>query len=206
MCYSAPVSFITFILGILIAYHLYLRNRGSDRWIAFFIISFIIMQFLEGIMWLYKDNGLSVPRFMSYLVLLTLAIQPLVQIGGLLNSNNNLDKNWEKIFRIGFGLILILTFINLFQLIPKSILVGKCGHLDWNLSFQNIDLWDLFLIIYFIFMGLPLLFMKPFNRGLILLSFGILSAILIGSIYGRKEFSSMWCFVAIIYGLLAFLT
>ena len=53
MCYNAPVSFITFFVGIYIAYEIWNRpnekvyNKKYDYWNALFIISFISMQFAE---------------------------------------------------------------------------------------------------------------------------------------------------------------
>lgn len=206
MCYSASVSFITFVIGILISYQLYLRNNGNDRWIALFIVSFILIQLLEGIMWVYKDKGLTVPKIMSYLVLITLICQPLAQIYGLLSSGNKLTDNMRLFFKLGFCLLVILGLIVSLNIIPKNILVGKCGHLDWNLTFKNKNYWNIFSVIYLLFLIFPLFFIEPKWRGIILALYLILSAFWIAYVYGAKEFSSMWCFVAIIFGLIAFCT
>ena len=209
MCYSAPISFITFILGILIACQLYQRNRGSDRWIALFVVSFILMQLLEGIIWVYKDNNLQIPSIMSYAILFVLICQPLVQTFGLLttkSTNKMFNKNVKNLMKWGLVIVTIIGILNMFNLSPQKIDIGKCGHLKWNLTFKFEKLHEIFLIFYFIFMSIPLLFMKPLSRGIILLLYGIISLLLIQFVYNCKEFSSMWCFIAIIYGLIAFLT
>lgn len=199
MCYNAPVSFSTFFIGISIAIYLYQRNLPNDRWNAMFITSFIFIQLIEGFIWI---NNFKTNNIIPYLILITLICQPLSQIYGLLQQKYISNKT-KIFFKYAFIIGFILSATALISLSPQKTKTGPCGHIDWNLKFNNKIIQYIYFSFYLIFLGLPLIFMKPYYKGITLLSYGIFSFIAILIIYSAKEFSSMWCFVAIIYAILA---
>jgi len=196
MCYSARISFTTFFIGIYIAYEIWTRdasrvfNKNYDFWNALFILSFISMQFAEGLAWLNYDIA-------RYLVVYIVALQPVIQSFGNAYFNN------QPIFYIP----VIIGFLMMFLIRPPGkIGVGPNGHLDWFVRFDNNWSYVFYFLFYYSFMAIPLLWQKPIQRFSPLLIYGIL--ILIYSIYNYREtgeFSSMWCFLAIGYAILAYL-
>lgn len=195
MCYNAPVSFTTFVIGIYIAYEIWVRNakdaynKNYDYWNALFVVSFISMQFAEGLAWLNYDIA-------RYLIVYIVTLQPIIQ------SFGNAYFNGQKIFYI--PVLIGILFILLIR-VPENIGVGPNGHLDWSLRFDNIWSYSLYFIFYYGFMLIPLFWQIPITRFYPLIIYGV--GTLLWTNYNYKatgEFSSMWCFLAIGYAILAF--
>lgn len=197
MCFNAPVSFITFLTGIYIAYEIWSRQadeayqKNYDYWNALFIVSFILVQLWEGFIWLGFDLA-------KYFLVLTIGLQPIVQ------SFGNAYFNGQPLFYIPtiIGLLFLLFFS-----VPEKMGKGINGHLNWQMNTdKNTFFYLLFGVFYFVFMSIPLIWQVPFSRYGILVVYGVIT--LIWSFYNFNssgEFSSMWCFLAIGYAFLAYL-
>jgi hypothetical protein len=196
MCYNAPVSFTTFFVGMYIAYELWSRKKEEayekkyDYWNSLFVVSFILMQLAEGFAWLGYDIA-------KYFIIYIVGLQPIVQ------SFGNAYFNGQPLFYIpviiGF---LLLSFVRN----PEKISAGINGHLNWSVKFDNVFIALLCLSYYFIFISLPMLWQVPLKRYIILGIYGVLT--LLWSLYNYQisgEFSSMWCFLAIGYAILAYI-
>lgn len=195
MCFNAPVSFLTFFVGMYIAFEIWYRpkekayQKNYDYWNALFIVSFILVQLGEGFIWLGYD-------IFRYFLVFIVGIQPIVQSFGNAYFNN------KPIFYIPVIIGLLFLFI---LRAPKNIGTGINGHLDWEIKHINIYFLILYGIYYFTFMSLPLLWQVPYNRFLVLFIYGVSTAI--WSFYNYHltgEFSSMWCYLAIGYAFLAY--
>jgi hypothetical protein len=196
MCFNAPVSFITFFVGMYIAYELWSRKKEEayekkyDYWNSLFVVSFILMQLAEGFAWLGYDLA-------KYFIIFIVGLQPIVQ------SFGNAYFNGQPLFYIpviiGFMLLSVLR-------VQEKIGVGLNGHLNWFLNFDNKMWYFIYFAYYFTFMTVPLFWQVPLNRYSILAVYGILT--LLWSVYNYQlsgEFSSMWCFLAIGYAILAYI-
>jgi len=195
MCFNAPVSFLTFFVGMYIAYEIWNRPKEKayekkyDYWNALFIVSFISMQFAEGLAWLNYDIA-------RYLVIYIVSLQPVIQSLGNAYFNN------QPFFYIPVIIGLILFGI---VKIPDKIGVGPNGHLDWFVNFDNKLYYTIYFIFYFTFMLVPLFWQQPLSRYSPLIIYGV--GTLIWTLYNymeTNEFSSMWCFLAIGYAFLAY--
>ncbi len=195
MCFNAPVSFLTFFVGMCIAYEIWNRPKEKtyekkyDYWNALFIVSFISMQFAEGLAWLNYDIA-------RYLVIYIVSLQPVIQSLGNAYFNN------QPLFYIPVIIGLILFGI---VKIPDKIGVGPNGHLDWFVNFDNKLYYTIYFIFYFTFMLVPLFWQQPLSRYSPLIIYGV--GTLIWTLYNymeTNEFSSMWCFLAIGYAFLAY--
>lgn len=196
MCYNAPISFLTFFVGMYIAYEIWNRpkdkafHKNYDYWNALFIVSFIFVQLGEGFIWL----GYEIFR---YFLVFIVALQPIVQ------SFGNAYFNGKSIFYIPVIIGLLFLFI---LRAPKNIGKGMNGHLDWGIEHIHVYFIILYGIYYFTFMCLPLLWQVPHKRFLVLFIYGVTTCL--WSFYNYNysgEFSSMWCYLAMGYAFLAYI-
>ena len=148
------------------------------------------MQLAEGFVWLGYDIA-------KYFIIYIVGLQPIVQ------SFGNAYFNEQPLFYIpviiGFMLLSVLR-------VQDKIGVGINGHLSWFLNFDNKVWYFIYFAYYFTFMNIPLFWQIPLKRYSILAVYGILT--FLWSVYNYKlsgECSSMWCFLAIGYAVLAYI-
>jgi hypothetical protein len=182
--------------------HLVFRNKQYDVGNAFFIISFTSIQLLEYYIWKSIDNDNVVDNeYYTRLIPLVLFIQPVVQTYFTWKINGS---------KILLNLLIIYILIFLFTLITingfeYSSQVGKNKHLIWYKTDKKTKVKTIviqryfFGYIYLLGLGIGLFFTKQYT----LLLYGILSFIYTWQNYQEDEFSSMWCFIAIFYSILA---
>lgn len=215
MCYSVESSLSAWAIANTISIYLYQRNRRYDRWNAGFISTFTTIQLLEAGLWKSMDKeSKEMNDLLTRLVLLVLLLQPL--------SQTYLGAKYT-----GSETLYCLSFIFLGVFIWGLIRVGKSkpgqfstkkgpgGHLVWTdsgssgiskssgTSFLGGDTGLIIPGLYFTGLFVPLLFAKDY-RGVPLLATGIITALY--SMYyagGGEEFSSLWCFYAVIYAAVA---
>ena len=211
MCFSIESSLSAWATANVISVYLYCRNKNYDRWNAGFISTFTTIQLLEGGVWYSLENKKkSLNDLLTRLILIALLLQPLVQ--------TYLGYTHTKSAFLG-----ILSYIFIGMLVwgllrvcksPKgsfSSSVGPKGHLVWNstessnfIGGKNEVLSKIIPIFYFIGISLPLFFMKN-HKGLPLLIVGIGTAAYSLLYASGKEFSSMWCFTAVLYAFTSLL-
>ena len=202
MCIDQRTSLNSFIFSVCISIFLIFRNKQFDVGNAAFIISFTTIQLLEYYIWKSIDNNnKSDNEYYTRLVPLVLFIQPIVQTYFSWKiTNNNLLFNLLIVYILIF--LFTLATINNFEYQSE---VGKNKHLIWyktkvNTKEKTIVIQRfIFGYIYLLGLGIGLYFTKQY----ILLLYGIISFIYIWKNYPEDEFSSMWCFVAIFYSILA---
>lgn len=207
MCFDTKSSWIAWAVSVVIAGYLYRRNRGYDRWNALFLFTFTSIQLLEGFIWK-SQKGTSVP---TQLILLVLLLQPLAQsFGGLLPSSNVQEKyrNVLKIMCWVYGIILVWGIVRLARSRRGSFYseVGKRGHLVWvDSESQNFlggrsPAGGIISVLYLLGLFVPLLFQEK-RRGWPLVLVGLATAVYSWIMTRGREFSSLWCFTSVIYGL-----
>lgn len=215
MCYSVESSLGAWAIANSISIYLYKRDRRYDRWNAAFITCFSTIQLLEGGIWVtLGEDSKAMNDLLTRLVLLVLLLQPLTQVylGAVYTES-------EILYYLSFVFLAVFLW-GLWRVARSkpgqfSTSQGKNGHLVWKdtgasgisndsgASFLGGNSGLIVPGLYFTGLFLPLLFAKD-NRGVPLLATGILTAMY--SMYyagGGEEFSSLWCFYAIIYAVVA---
>ena len=189
MCYSAPVSIAAWILANTIALYLWFRNRNYDRWNALFIATFTLIQLVEAGLW---ANLCDVPMN----VLLTSFIVPLLLLQPLVQSSAGYYYTRQWFLLVLAVVFLVLLFGSAFHMSKTSTTVGPHGHLAWTPWSSS-----LLTIIYVFGLFVPLFFQGKLGYPLIAV---VVLTILWAFIAARgKEFSSMWCFFAVLYAIVA---
>lgn len=213
MCFDTKSSLIAWSVSVASAVYLYKRNRKYDRWNSMFITSFSTIQALEAGIWHYQP-GSTDPKakkaneILTELILLALMSQPLAQsYMGWLETKELVLKILSWVF-IG---IILYSFLRIIRAKPGefSTTIGSKGHLVWkdqkSGSFSGPMIVGL---LYLLGLFVPLLYMTGrgaygISTGLILLAVGIVTAIYAWFYAGPGEFSSYWCYAAVLYSLLA---
>lgn len=196
MCYSAQSSFITFGIGTALIIALLSRGLSIDKWNATFIFPIILMQLLEGGMWLDLDNKKGINNFMSKLVPIVIAMQPIGQMYGSLFQH----PEFKYIAYIVTLISLFAGFGAAFEVGNKFSTPGANGFLDWPISVSN---W--YSPFFFFFLIAPMLAMKPTIQGIIQF---VLALICIGIAKAQAPiagFGSNWCWLTVYFTLSAYL-
>jgi hypothetical protein len=203
MCFSKEASLTAWVAAVGISFYLYQRNRNYDRMNAAFIVTFSSIQLLEAGIWfsLEKHNS-DLNTTLTSLVLLVLLLQPLIQVWMGAKYTHALLLDLLVYVYLGallWGLFRVAT-ANPGQFSSQP---GPNGHLVWtNAKSPSFLGPTVIAMLYLVGLFVPLLFMKE-GRGVALLVVGV--ATLVGSlIYAPgKEFSSIWCYAAIAYAVMA---
>lgn len=205
----------TYITVIVLVVILYRRNIGADRHLAIFSAAFVTIQLLEFFAWLSiekKDRKLN--DLVTRLILIFLWSQPLV------NSYMGLKGASSKTGKF-IMLLAVIVFVMLFLGAIVTALRGtfetKTGpncHLVWHRTPNNGEpakgngiafMTDHSILIglYWIGLFLPLLFIKPFRKGLAFSVLGIGLLLISRKMSAKEEFSSWWCWIAGVFTLAA---
>ena len=195
MCFNAPVSFGSYIFGMLMAVVVLLRPASSayykpyDYWSVLMIISYVTVQLGEGLLHIGKDIGRQV-------ILYSIALQPVLFSLGA--------AYWGKtpfFYAPTLAGLLFLPFLGFKSKVGR----GPNGYLDWVFKFPSRKTELAYVLYYFTFMFLPLFAMTPLTRFYPLIVY--LAATLLYSLYNYSntgEWSTMWCFLAIGFSALAY--
>lgn len=203
MCYSAEVSFGTFSFVMIIASFLWFRNSKTDRAISLILIVVVLMQLIEGILWLHPECD-TTNKIFSTTIPIILYIQPL-----LINA---IVAFYAAGWSSGYAIIalLFLGFLP-FQLFHIYQRYGKCvttsnGHLDWSPIIGDVDpIGVLPEFIYNAAMVFPFLTLKNKLFGLSYIASSIVSRFGIGGAY-PQTWPSLWCHFVNGLAVLALLT
>ena len=198
MCFSQESSIITFIIGILGSYSLYLygtKNRLFSQenkivGLYFFFVSF--MQLFDFMIWTDITNKSGKYRYLNkiagYLAPLFNHLQPTI----LYLLETIFYKKWSSIS----GLINLLYFgyvgktYNDYLKNPKNIITKVYdNHLYWNWKNYFNYIWYFIVLIYNIFYYFPLFY------GTIFLIFGAIT-LLISSKFFNFNVGELWCYFA----------
>lgn len=199
MCFDPNSSLLAFAICYSIAFYLFYRNKGYDRWNAAFILVFSLIQLIESGLWVtIYDNNEAMNDLLTRLVLIALLLQPLTQ------SYMGATYTGSKVLYV-LSFIYLLMVVWGFWRIAKSkpgqfqSTVGATGHLVWNDGSGGMFTWwsgGLYLIGLF-----AALFFMHWQVGVPLITVALLTA---GwSLYNTKDsqFSSLWCIANVAYAI-----
>jgi hypothetical protein len=197
MCYDATTSFGTFFFVTIVAAYLWIRGRGVDRAIALILMVVVLMQAVEGVLWLLPEECNESRKMLSAFIPVLLYCQPLLinAIVGFLNAGF-LDG---RIYLTIAAVLLVFLPVQLMRIGTKY---GACvvqdgeGHLDWS-PIADVTSKPSFIgllptILYDIAMVLPLLTLRNPVFGILYVIAASVSRLGLGLRYSRS-WPSVWC-------------
>jgi hypothetical protein len=199
MCFNKETSWGSWLVISTIAWYLYKRNKGVDRWMAIFIGVFSLIQLLEGFVWAGIDtNRPQINANATALIIIAIWLQPLVQsYMGYLYTSSSILYWFSLIFVVMLLWAIYRFFTEDFYSVP-----GPNGHLVWKSSEKgaiiNGKRW--LLVPYLVGLFLPLIYLKT-SQSIPLLVIGLGTLYWSQKYYKDGEFSSMWCFSALLYAM-----
>jgi hypothetical protein len=193
MCWNSQVSLLTFIIGIVVCYTLFKRNKPYDKVIGVFIVFYSFIQFCEFLMWKSLEGekyGFKSPEelnlFATKMAYVNLYAHSAV-IGYMLylETQNNM-------YLLG-ALPLVYGLLNFPKIdkISKPIEESK-GHLYWNIDVNFYVV--VALIIFYFFYSIPLT--RP-------MSLYFLVLYIISFTTSGKGSASNWCFISAFFSFYA---
>lgn len=206
---------VTYIIVIVMVIILVRRNYGADRHLALFSAVFVTIQLMEFFAWLSlerKDRKLN--GLVTRLILIFLWMQPLINsymafkgISGT-TKGGQASKYLMLTCVIVFGVLLLAAVVTAFGKDTFETVKGPNCHLVWrrNVSDSPGTFMGNFPVmggLYIIGLGLPLLFIKPFKKGLALAFLGLVLMLIAKKFSAKEEAGSWWCWVAAIFTLAA---
>ena len=201
MCWNAPVSFITFLIGTVLNFWLVYSIREPVIYmLAIFWQWILFMQIFEGIFWSTDDpktakmatmganlNSMLQPAFF---VLLMLIVSP-VSIG------NKIVAIFGIIFYFGYMISRLINGDSVSQtLAPQEGCVNL--NLNWSRTLKYTGFFYVFLIV----LG-GVLLLRPVNFMLIIMGY-ILGIMLISMYIYSCGMASMWCWFAALAPLITY--
>ena len=203
MCFDTQSSLLAWSITYSIGVYLYFRNKNYDRWNAAFIMAFATIQLLEAGIWesIYRKK-IELNDLLTRLILLTLMAQPLIQ------SYMGYRYTKESILALMSWVFLGLFIWAIYRIGTSNSgqfgsTQGPHGHLIWNDAKSPNFLGGWWVgVLYILGLFIPLFFMKE-HKGFVLLSIGVITAILSLLVTTKGEFSSYWCYTTVVYAIAA---
>ena len=221
MCFNAETSIGAFTFGILCSAYIIKRgfdlNNNDDKIMGIILILVSLVQLIEYFLWKYPDCG-NINQIFTIMIIFVLFLQPI----GIyfLNKYYYKELNNYIILYIPVILFLLVTIMILIELIKnKKKLCSKKDknscRLVWGslryLGDNKLFLLLCFSILYFFIMIIPRLIInkklfisdKPIKYNIVIIL--TIFALLISTYYKGEKFyeifGSLWCFLALSYGL-----
>ena len=204
MGWNKKVSLITFIIVLVLVIILYRRNEGSDRHIAIFSLVFVSIQLLEYFAWSsLEKNDKRLNDLITRLILVFLWMQPLVN-SYMAHRNNK--SPILLLFIVVFSIMFIASSVTASEGEFETT-EGENHHLVWKrngmtgqdfLADFKTGAW-----MYWAGLLIPLLFIKPLKKGIILAVTGAVLFFIAKSFSSKDETSSSWCWIAGVFTLVA---
>ena len=196
MCFNKETSIGAWLISLVLAFYLYIRNKNYDRWNAGFIVTFTTIQLLEAGIWFsLETHNSNLGNIFTKCVLVVLLLQPLVQ------TYLGYEFTHAYILYVMSFVYLGLVVWAIYKVttITAHSEIGVNGHLVWSVSkYMN----GIVGVLYIAGLFLPLFFMDNY-KGIPLVVVGVITALYSLIKTNMKEFSSYWCFTAVIYGVVA---
>lgn len=232
MCQSAKTSIVAWLVAVIISLLLISKGKPSSKWNGYFILTFITVQLLEFMIWREREKiGLSTSaseaiensdsetnapssETLTRLILIALWLQPLVQTFMAYRYGRPAYKPQLMVVTMAFFVMFIWSIVKALDdtdhFESKPYVNTTCGdgfasgHLIWSRSKSKSFVGPPIAAPLYLF-GLlfGLCFMQPGLFGIILATFGGLSALYTAKQYGGGQASSMWCLYAIGYAFVA---
>lgn len=187
MCWNAAISlntflFSSFVLALIIynnAFTAYKIPELNNRWVYFFIASFVLMQLIEFFIWR-NINNLFYNNVFSILASLLLAMQPAISI--MILSNTQL----RNILLTLYLLLAVPYSAYKFSTLYVYSEISRLHHLIWNFF----DITPIIRGIWFFF----LLFSLVYERKWFAVIFGLAALLVVYINYiNDRSVWSMWC-------------
>lgn len=191
MCYNAPVSFGTFAFVTCICLFLLIRNRGIDRAISGILFVVVLMQLVEGFIWLNPECN-DANKQIASLIPILLVLQPILITLIIVVTNASRFQHFY-LFPLLFlpALPFLYSYLNKFT---GQCLQADCttGHLDWS-SVINVDNTLTFpYLVYNVAMVVPIATLRnPLFAGVYLAS-SLLTRVFLEAKY-KRAWASIWC-------------
>lgn len=204
MCFNKESSIISYVLTNVLSLILFNYGDKYDKTIAIFSIIFIQIQLAEFFMWS-DQNCNEMNHFATIYAHIFLLLQPFaILIPALIYKTTYIPNNiiYFCIILASIPLIesIIINFKNKRQLCSKK---QETKYLEWDFVNGNSETWSVFtIIIYYIIIFVPWLFLKNHFKGNLL--FLILIITFLSSIFGDtksiffKQFESKWCYMTVL--------
>lgn len=202
---------VTYITVIVLVIILIRRNYGADRHLALFSAVFVTIQLMEFFAWLSierKDRKLN--GLVTRLILIFLWLQPLINSYMAYRGINSTGKGGlaSKYVMMSciivFGVLFLAGIVTAFGRDTFETTKGPNCHLVWKRNDTSDGFMGNFPImgaIYIIGLFLPLLFIKPFKKGVALVLLGLALLIISRRFSSKEEMGSWWCWIAGIFTL-----
>lgn len=213
MCWNKEVSIATYITVIVLVVILYRRNVGADRHLAIFSAIFVTIQLLEFFAWLSIENeDRSLNDLVTRLILIFLWAQPLINSYMVFKGTTNLRSKYFMLLAVVvFGFMFVAAVVTAMRGSSFMTNKGPLCHLIWNRRDDEDDEYlkgakfmgdhSIVEVLYLLGLFIPLLFIKPFKKGLALALLGAILAIIAKKRSTDDEFSSWWCWIAGVFTL-----
>jgi hypothetical protein len=196
MCYSAPVSLLTFTLGFGFSVLLTFQKATFHRLLGYFLGFVSLMQLIEYLLWVHPvcddyNKTLSVAgMILNHLQPVVLAV-----ITGLLYGKHIPALLAISVFYLATIIPYSLQFTSDLQCTTRQCTTRQCSsdpHLVWNWNTLEYSRWA-YLVFLASFAGIGLLGM-PSSEGRIFALVSVVTYTLSAWIYDRKVMGSLWCF------------
>lgn len=221
---------MTYIVVIVMVIILIRRNCGADRHLAIFSAAFVTIQLMEFFAWLSierQDRNLN--QLITRLILISLWAQPLINsymaFRGIKRSDKHAKIN-QTILIICVVLFSVLFVSGVATALGKDEFKTTKGpncHLIWKRKPHNSQNYNenrrkvngkepgfmsnhsVISGLYIVGLFLPLLFIKPFKKGIVLVLLGLGLLFTARRFSSKEETGSWWCWVAGVFTLAAIL-
>lgn len=209
MCWNADISINTFLFGCLSLLFIYFTNtytkyksQGFDNpFMYLIIISFVIMQLIEYVLWRNLKNK-EINTKLSMIGFGILMIQPITLMLYDTYNTGNIVRFIQLISVYSIGWISFLLYKYLYHPISFITTVGKNGHLAWN--WLNFNIYELivYIILYFSYIFYSFVYLST-NINIIYKCLFFITVFISRILYFKtSEFGSIWCWVINSYILL----
>lgn len=198
MCYSAKSSLRAYLASNAIGLATWFAKGRNDPFVASelaFLSTFTLVQLIEYHIWnsLYEGNQKKNSRW-TRLLRPALWLQPAVHTFG----------TWYTGGGLGYGML--SGVYGLFALRDICVsrdptAIGEYGHLVWSFVKERGQAFDTDTQGYFYMFGMLAPLVSSLPRSWPHLTFGTSSIIVSRLVASPREFSSMWCYVAVLYSL-----
>jgi hypothetical protein len=205
MCFSAPVSLATYLLGTSFSYLLYLENDVSYKIIGIFMGYVVLMQLIEFLLWSHQVCDIY-NKSISFAGMILNYFQPFI-LGLLLlhfyKSIPELNTKVIKAILIIYSIAIILYVSQFIFLQNKCTLKENNPYLLWKWGQMNnsyiitaLYVFTLFILFY---IGIP-------NKmaSLLIMMFAAITLLISFLYYPRPFFGAIWCFFAAFIPMLVY--
>lgn len=218
MCYTAKLSVTSWWILAMMSLFLWYRNQLYDRALALFVLALGFIQLIE-----YGIHSGADPNQSGKALFIILWLQCLVlSVGTFIFINSKIDpshpstKNNVLYIIAGwtaFIFCIIFLIMAIYCLVTGDVfsgIVGDTGHIEWSRNCDSLlGYWGwVYLLGIFVPLMVLLFYYGISSIGIgvvLLILYGIFSAIYVITNYPPKVFSSMWCYLSIGFAFLAWM-